>query len=132
MRTAYPVIFAKIDEGYMASVPDFPIDTHGADLADAIFMARDAIGLAGLSMEDRGIPVPAPSDLENVRRSHGGIVSLVDVDFTEYRRAHDMRAIRRNVSLPSWLNSEAEKAGINVSAILQAALKRELHDAPHA
>ena len=31
------------------------------------------------------------------------------------------------VSLPSWLNVEAEKAGVNVSAVLQAALKKELH-----
>lgn len=53
-------------------------------------------------------------------------MSFVDVDFTEYRRQNDMRTVRRNVSLPSWLNTEAEKAGLNVSAVLQNALKQEL------
>jgi post-segregation antitoxin (ccd killing protein) len=52
---------------------------------------------------------------------------MVDIDFTEYRKANDLRTVRRNVSLPSWLNSAADKAGVNVSALLQAALKQELH-----
>lgn len=54
-------------------------------------------------------------------------ISLVDIDFAEYRRTHERRVVRRNVTLPSWLNVEAEKAGVNVSAVLQAALKQELH-----
>ena len=33
----------------------------------------------------------------------------------------------KNCTIPSWLNFEAEKAGINFSATLQAALKAELH-----
>jgi hypothetical protein len=54
------------------------------------------------------------------------IVSLVDVDLVAYRRANERRTVRRNVSLPSWLNTAAEEAGINVSAVLQAALKQQL------
>ncbi len=61
------------------------------------------------------------------KESERDIVSLVDVDFAEYRRQHDLRTVRRNVTLPSWLNFEAEKSGVNVSAILQRALKQELH-----
>jgi post-segregation antitoxin (ccd killing protein) len=62
----------------------------------------------------------------------GEFVSMVDIDFTEYRKANDRRTVRRNVSLPCWLNAEAEKAGVNVSAILQTALKQELHIADRA
>lgn len=127
MKTAYPVVFTKISEGYLASAPDFPLDTHGSDLTDAISMVRDAIGIMGISLQDDGAELPTPSALESVERADGDIVSLVDIDFTEYRRANDTRAVRRNVSLPSWLDVEAEKAGINVSALLQAALKQELH-----
>lgn len=57
----------------------------------------------------------------------GGIVTLVDVDFAEYRRQNDMRAVKKNCTIPSWLNAAAEKAGVNFSAVLQAALKRELN-----
>ena len=57
----------------------------------------------------------------------GAIVSLVDVDFAEYRRKNDLRAVKKNCTIPSWLNFEAERAGVNFSAVLQAALKSELH-----
>ena len=108
-------------------VPDFDINTQGTDYADAIEMARDAIGLMGIDMEDEKEPIPCPSDMSAISKEHAeDIITLVDVDFADYRRKNDMRTVRRNVSLPSWLNAEAEKAGVNVSAILQAALKREL------
>ena len=55
------------------------------------------------------------------------IVSLVDVDPAEYRRKIDTKTVRRNVALPSWLNYEAEQAGINVSRILQEALMSTLN-----
>lgn len=54
------------------------------------------------------------------------VISLVDVDSAEYRRKIDTKTVRRNVTLPSWLNYEAEHAGINVSRLLQEALKTAL------
>ena len=126
MKTAYPVIFTKLSDGYAAHSPDFSLDTQGDDLAEAIEMARDAIGLLGIDMEDEKKPLPEPSAPENVICTANEFVSMVDIDFSEYRRVSEQRTVRRNVSLPSWLNIEAEKAGINVSAVLQAALKQEL------
>jgi len=131
MKTVYPVIFTKLDDGYAAHVPDFPLDTQGNDLAEAIEMARDAIGIMGIDMEDDGKPLPIPSDLKNIILTENDFVSMVDINFIEYRKANERRTVRRNVSLPSWLNTEAEKAGINVSALLQSAIKREL-DLIHA
>lgn len=128
MRAAYPALFTPAKEGgFSVYVPDFDINTQGDDLAHAIAMARDAIGLIGVDMEDDKKVLPKPSDPAGLDRGQGGIVTLVDVDFAEYRRKNDMRTVRRNVSLPSWLNAEAEKAGLNVSALLQNALKEELH-----
>lgn len=127
MKTVYPVIFTKLEEGgYMAYVPDMEINTQGDNLAEAIEMARDAIGLMGIDMEDEKKAIPTPSDIEDITHSDNDIISMVDIDFTAYRRANEKRTVRRNVSLPSWLNVEAEKAGINVSAVLQSALKQEL------
>jgi predicted RNase H-like HicB family nuclease len=126
MKTAYPVIFTKVSGGYIAHAPDFPLDTQGGDLAEAIEMARDAIGIMGIVIEDEKNPLPTPSAPDGVECKPDELVSMVDIDFTEYRRANERRTVRRNVSLPSWLNTEADKAGVNVSAILQAALKQEL------
>ena len=54
------------------------------------------------------------------------LLSLVDIDFDVYRRKIDMKTVRRNVTLPNWLNREAEEAHINVSKVLQEALMTKL------
>ena len=128
MKAAYPIVMTKDEDWVVVYVPDFDIGTQGKDYADAMYMARDAIGLMGITMEDDGEAIPEASDLEKVTAAHAGegVVTLVDVDFTEYRKANDMRTVRRNVSLPNWLNVKAEQSGINVSAVLQKALKAEL------
>ena len=56
-----------------------------------------------------------------------GILTYVDVDFCEYRRRIDTKAVRKNVTIPSWLNYEAEHAGINISRVLQEALMNVLN-----
>lgn len=125
MKLVYPVVFTPLEEGgYMAYVPDLEINTSGADLADTIYMARDAMGIVGIDMEDDGKPFPSPST--EVPHGPEEIVSLVDVDLTAYRRSVEKKTVRRSVSLPSWLNSAAEAAGLNVSAVLQTALKQQL------
>ena len=127
MKKAYPVILSRGERFIVAYVPDFKINTQGADIADAIEMARDAIGVVGIDMEDDGESLPEPTAVSEVRTdSAADIVTLVDVDFVEYRRKSDMRAVKKNCTIPSWLNFEAEKAGVNFSAILTAALKSEL------
>ena len=129
MKTAYPVILTQGKKFVVVYIPDFDINTQGTDLADALKMARDAIGLMGIDMQDDGEAIPTPSTIAEVQKDipSGGIASLVDVDFDEYRRKNDLRTVKKNCTIPSWLNFEAERAGINFSAVLQAALKTELH-----
>ena len=128
MKNAYPVVMTQGKEFIVVYVPDFNINTQGKDIADAIEMARDAIGIIGIDMEDKGELLPEASTMSEIKgTSETDIVTLVDVDFAEYRRKNDMRAVKKNCTIPSWLNFEAEKAGVNFSAVLQAALKRVLN-----
>lgn len=128
MRKAYPIVLTQGKEYIVVYVPDFNINTQGKDIPDAIEMARDAIGLMGIDMEDEGEALPEATAFTTVQKEASGdaIVSLVDVDFTEYRRKNDLRTVKKNCTIPSWLSFEAERAGINFSAVLQAALKKEL------
>lgn len=129
MKSAYPVIMTQGKEFIIVYVPDFNINTQGKDIPDAIEMARDAIGLMGIDIQDDGEALPKASNLADVQAEapSSGIVSLVDVDFGEYRRKNDMRTVKKNCTIPSWLNFEAERAGVNFSAVLQAAIKNELN-----
>ena len=126
MKNAYPVILTKGKTHIIVFVPDFNINTQGKDFFDAIEMARDAIGLMGIDMEDDNEKIPDPSELSKIVKNNDDVVTLVDVDFDDYRRMNNMRTVRRNVTLPMWLDYEAEKSKINVSAVLQRALKAEL------
>ena len=135
MKAVYPVIFTEDEKGeYLVEVPDMGILTEGKDLGDAMFMARDAIGLAGIVAEDNKEEIPKPSKIENIKAENGtfadagkSIVAIVDVDFTDYRRKNDNKAVRRNVTLPNWLDRAAEEAGFNVSQVLREALADKLH-----
>ena len=84
-------------------------------------MARDAIGLMGIDMQDEGKELPVPYSKE-YDKQETDIVTLVDVDFAEYRKKVDNRAVKKNCTIPYWLSVEAEKVGINYSRILQEAL----------
>ena len=129
MKNAYPIVMTQGEKFIAVFIPDFNINTQGKDIPEAIEMARDAIGVIGIDMEDDGEALPEPSDFEKIRTEiqPNDIISLVDVDFEEYRRKNDMRAVKKNCTIPSWLNFEAELAVINFSAVLQAALKNELN-----
>ena len=128
MKNSYPIVLTPDKVGYVVYVPDFGINTEGDTVTEAIEMARDAIGLMGIDMEDDNEALPVPTPIGSVEKTTADdIVSLVDVDFAEYRRQNDLRTVRRNVTLPSWLDAAAAKSGVNVSAILQRALKQELH-----
>lgn len=120
-RKVYPVIITKEDDGFYVSIPDFESATQGESIADAIMMARDAIGLMGIDMQDSGKELPEPNS-KSYEKAKKDIVTLVDVDFSEYRKRVDNRAVKKNCTIPYWLSVEAEKAGINYSRILQDAL----------
>lgn len=136
MKQVYPTFIFNTNDvtkhSFLVYVPDFDIFTEGDSFADAIEMARDAIGLAGISMEDNDEVLPVPSSkksaIDKAKRDTEivdfteEILTYVDVNFSEYRKKVDTRTVRRNVALPSWLDYEASKAGINVSRILQEAL----------
>lgn len=126
MKNTYPITLIPDEFGYLVFIPDFNINTQGKDITEAIEMARDAIGIMGIDYEDDGKPIPAPSDIHQISVSGNEILTLVDVDFAEYRRKNDIKTVKKNCTLPSWLCYEAEKANINFSQVLQNALKHEL------
>jgi len=128
MKEAYQVIFTKKKNGtYFVDVPDLDCITEGKSMSDAIKMARDAIGLKGIDLEDNGKRIPNASrniDLKNGIFYGKGetIVSYVDVDFDDYRKSIDNKIVRRNVSIPNWMNRSAEREKLNVSKVLQDAI----------
>ncbi len=125
MIKAYPIILTPTNSGYVVTVPDLDINTQGSDIAEAIYMARDAIGLWGITEQDDGRDIPEPSTSEPVHEPNE-IVTWVDIDFDKYRKANDMTTMRINVSVPKYLKVLGDEAGINFSQELQERLKERL------
>ena len=122
MKNVYPVFFTKTKDNILVEVPDLDILTEGTDM-------YDAIDLKCVTMEDANETIPTPSDISTLDVHKGTfsadgetVISFVDIDSTTYRKKTDMKTVRRNGALPSWLNYAADQAGVNVSRILQEAL----------
>lgn len=129
MKYVYPAVFEPAEEGgYIVTVPDIPrAFTQGDDMAEAILMAEDVIAMMlAMDYEDEGKPAPSPSSIRDIERTSEGVVSLVMADTDEWRKAADSKAVKKTLSIPSWLNRKAEKASINFSQALQDALCQKL------
>ena len=134
MKRVYPVIFTQTQDGFLMEAPDLKVLTEGTDIENAIDMIRDAISIAIVSMEENGEVVPMASAMENIDITKGtftgdgkSFMSMVDIDTKLYRKQIDTTPVRRNVSLPNWLNDEVNASGINVSRFLQEALIERLN-----
>jgi len=129
MKYVYPAIFRPEPEGgYSIFFPDIKRGaTQGEDVIEGMEMAEDFLCLALYNMEEGKIEIPQPSNIKNIEALQDDIVTLVAVDTDEYRRYYENKLIKKTLNIPSWLNARAEKANVNFSQTLQAALKRELH-----
>lgn len=92
-KRVYPVILTPADNIILVEVPDMEILTEGKDYQDAIEMARDAIGLVCINLQNENKPIPKPTTIEDIdvmkwtfAECGKGIVSLVDVDLTTYKK----------------------------------------------
>lgn len=118
---AYPIILEKEADGYFVTVPDIDKYTQGEDIADAMEMARDLICLWLVDLEESGKKIPQPGNL-NLTVSKDAIVTFVDVNIDEYRRKYGSKVVKKNCTIPAWLNARAEAIGVNFSQTLQEAL----------
>jgi predicted RNase H-like HicB family nuclease len=119
MVYVYPAVFTPATEGgYSISFPDLPgTNSEGDTLTEALDMAKKSLAswLDYLIDEKLNIPKPTIPYLKTL--DEGQFSTLIDVDMKEYRRRKESKAVKKTVTLPSWLNAEAEAAKLNFSAI---------------
>jgi predicted RNase H-like HicB family nuclease len=125
MKLTYPAIFYSWDDGpgYTVEVPDLPgCVSEGATLAEAIFMGTDAASGWVLTELEDGKPVPKESAVTDIHPEDGGFVSLLVLDMDSYTEKYGNKAVRKNLTIPAWLNTFAESKHINFSKVLQDSL----------
>ena len=130
MKLTYPAYFYKDNESeaYAVEVPDLPGCATGADtLADAILMATDAASGWILDELEDGHPAPEASSIDSIHPERGGFVSLIVLDMDAYAEKYGAKAVRKNLTVPAWLNTFAEVHNLNFSQILQDSLTEIYH-----
>ncbi|MBG9366541.1 type II toxin-antitoxin system HicB family antitoxin [Streptococcus sp. NLN64] len=122
----YPAIFTPDTETTSVSVrfPDIPeAITFGTDMNHAYQMADEVLGFA---LEDYS-EYPEPSDISVLQETYpDSTIALIGVDMVSYLRKHQSKKVRKNVTVPEWLNNLAEQENLNFSQILTEALERKL------
>jgi predicted RNase H-like HicB family nuclease len=125
MKLIYPACFYQDDEtgGYAVEVPDLPgCVTGGNSLSEAISMGVDAASGWVLTELEDGKPIPRASAIQDVHPEDGGFVSLLSLDMDAYAEKYGNKAVRKNLTIPAWLNTFAEKQNISFSKVLTDAL----------
>lgn len=126
MKIIYPAIFYPYSDGsggYVVEFPDLPgCVTGGKDLAEALEMAKDAASGWVLDELEEGNSIPQASKYEDVKTGENGQVNMILLNMDEYAERYGEKAVRKNVTIPAWLNTFAEKQRINFSQVLQEAL----------
>lgn len=129
-RYIYPAILNYAEDGISVSFPDLPgCLTCAEDTETALSRAKEAMGLYLADAEDCGEPIPDPSDLSKLHLEAGDIPALVEVFMPVIRDRISNRSVKKTLTIPAWLNREAEAANVNFSQILQDGLKRYLGEA---
>lgn len=121
-KYTFPALFEpEADGSYSVSFPDLDgCFTQGDTYDTAYFNAVDALSLHLYGMEEDGDTIPAPSipapcaDALNV---------MVTAWMPPFREAMRNQSVKKTLTIPAWLNVEAERHNVNFSKLLQSALK---------
>ncbi len=125
----YPAIFQVEEEGgYSVFFPDIEgCNTQGETVEEAYDMAFDALSLTLSYLHDNKLDIPEPSRPQDVRLSTNQYVVIIQFDMQEYLRKHQSKAVKKTLSIPSWLNEVAMEQNINFSQVLQEALLNKIN-----
>ena len=123
----FPAIFGKTATGYAVSFPDLPgCVSVGGNLNEAHKLATEGLGLHLWGMEADHDDIPEPTPVDSLVIDPDEVVGLISVWMLPVRAELDNKAVKKTLTIPSYLNSLAEKRKINFSRLLQSALKKEL------
>lgn len=132
-KLIYPAIFYPDETGgFTVDVPDLPgCVTQGDNISDAIDMAVDAAGGWIMTELEDGNAVPDASPLHKIVPDDDiapdGFIQYIVLDITAYSRRHGKQTVKKNLTIPAWLETLASDKNINFSQVLQEALLEKLH-----
>ena len=128
MKVMYPALFEKEDSRSNVTFQDLPeAITCGDTLEQAIEMAKECLGLCLDVRKENKEEIPVMSDPSRINCANGTFVMMIEFDSIDFNKRYNKKAIRKNVTIPAWLNELAEEKNVNFSNVLQNALMKKLN-----
>ena len=123
-KLVYPATFEQDGNYILVQFPDIPVAmTQGDSIEQAYEMAEEVLGVA---LEDQK-EAPKASTVKEIQEAFPDKqVALIGVDMAAYRRKYHSKSVKKNVTIPEWLEEIAKKENINFSQTLTEALKEKL------
>lgn len=121
----YPAIFTQGKRYITVTFPDIPSAiTQGETQEEAFEMAQEVLGFA---LEDYE-KYPKASNIVELQKQHPeSTIVVIGIDMVAYNRKYHSKKVRKNVTIPEWLNELAEKSNLNFSQVLTDALEEKLN-----
>ena len=120
----YPAIFTTNEDNITITFPDIPeAITQGKDWAEAYEMAQEVLGMVLEDCTD----YPKPTAISELKKSYpDGDIALIPIDMLAYMKKYHSKKVRKNVTIPEYLNTLAEEKHLNFSQVLTEALELKL------
>lgn len=127
-KYAYPAIFTPAEEGgFLVDFPDLEgCHTEGNNMAEAIYMAEDALALIIYGYESDNRQLPIPSSISKLSHGSNSFINYIACDTLKYRKMYNNKAVKKTLTIPEWLNEYAIASNINFSQLLQEALMNKI------
>ena len=117
----YPAKLEKEEGYFQLTFPDFPemCLIEEESLKEAVSAAQESLALTIFDYEARKVKLPRPSQEEEN-------VIYIQIWLPYYRKLTKEVYVRKNVTIPEWLDTMAKEQKINYSAALVRGIKEEL------
>ena len=124
----YIAVISFDEDGISIDFPDLTGCFTCADNESEISkVAKEVLGLHLWSMEKDNEAIPEPTRIKDIILDDNETTMLVEVFMPPVRDRINNRVVKKTLTIPLWLNTEAERQGVNFSMILQNGLKQYLH-----
>ena len=122
MKAIYPALFHKEEESFWVEFPDLEgCVSYGSTIAEALANAQEALSVYCVTLlEEKRLLNPA-TDIKSIDVPDDAFSTLIEANLIP-----KSKAVKKTLTIPSWLNDIAESKNINFSSTLQNALVQEL------
>ncbi len=123
----YPLIIHE-EDGFWGEFPDVEgCNAQGDTIPEILEDAKGALETHILSMLMDGETLNKPSHPKSIKTNKNSFVTIISADVD---LAKEDKSVRKNLTIPKWLNDRAEKAHLNFSQTLQEALLSKICKIP--